>query len=277
MKSFKDYARAAWENANFPAVSDSLLSGFCSFLLSSFVLSYFKIGMVLTLSLSVVTAVIVCFAVFKVKSKKYRNAKSAAAHGKKLSATLAELELMPDNRLIALFSSLFKKAGIEHETHEKSIVTKTCTYFFDYAPVTDRRSAAGLIRNATTNCSAIFCAKPSDDLLALQAENPATIFIADASVLSGLLEKYDADFPKKEINVTIKQKMRGLKSKIFAKKRAGAFCFSSACLLFFSYFSFFPFYYRLCGFALLLPAIFCLVSNKTQGAADKKCSVLPDF
>lgn len=260
---------------DFACVSDSLISGFCAFLLSAFLINYFSLKFILKICISAIVGLTVCFLVFTAKNKKYATNVQLKSDKKQLKNILAALEIMPDNELIALFSALFTKAEIPHETKKDRIVTEHTSYFFDFNSITDRKTACEKIRKSKTRKTALFLAKATDDLINLESERKDIFRIIDANDLFKLIKKYQAVFPAVCFEQTFGEKVKRFKVLFFTKKRAVTLCFSSALLLFFSMFSFYPFYYRLFGFILLVLAILCLIFGKNK--QDSKSELPCDF
>lgn len=264
MKSLNNTSFIFKEKTDFACVSDSLISGFCAFLLSAFFLNYFSLKFIFKICISSIVGLAVCFFVFTAKNKKYAKNIKLKSDKKQLKNILSALEVMPDNELIALFSAIFTKAEIPHETKNDRIVTKSTSYFFDFNLLTDRKTACEKIRKSKTRKTALFLAKATDDLINFEIERKDTFRIIDANDLFKLIKKYQVTFPAVCSERTFSEKAKRFKILFFNKKRAVTLCFSSALLLFFSMFSFYPFYYRLFGFILLLLAILCLIFGKNK-------------
>ncbi len=275
MKSLNNTYLIFKEKTDFACVSDSLISGFCAFLFSAFILNYFSLKFILKICISVISGLAVCFLVFTAKNKKYAKNVKLKSDKKQLKNILSALEIMPDNELIALFSSLFNKAEIPHETKKDRIITKSTSYFFDFNAVTDRKTACEKIRKSKTQKTALFLVKATDDLINFEAERKDIFRIIDATELFKLIKKYRMTFPAICGEQTFSEKAKRFKILFFTKKRAVTLCFSSALLLFFSMFSFYPFYYRLFGFILLILAVLCLIFGKNK--QDSKSELPCDF
>ena len=250
------------KNITLPIASDTILSGFITFIFASVILRPKIVSDLALYSLSAVFAVCVLLLVFSFLKKRNQVSTLKSDDRKRIESVLLNLELMPDNQLIALFSSIFDKSGTEYYSFANKIETDDCSYVFDFSAKTRREKIVQAIRSANGKKVVYFCNTPDDDCRDLCDRLGRKLVVKDRNVIPLLEKKYGITFPvyddekdetaKKSIAGRALSKVRDYFARRADFKRALTLALSGTGIILFSKFSFFPKWYVLTGLILLI-------------------------
>ena len=246
-----------------PIVSDTILSGFVTFVFTSVILRPKIDSDPALYSLSAVFALCVLLLVFSFLKKRNVASTLKSDERKRLESVLLNLELMPDNQLIALFSSIFDKSGTEYYSFANKIETDECSYVFDFSAKTKREKVVQAIKSANGKKVVYFCNTPDDDCRDLCLRLEGKLVVRDKSIIPVLEKKYDVRFPACDGNKKEKSTEKATEHRVLSKikdylhrkadfKRALTLALSGTGIILFSRFSFFPKWYVATGLVLLL-------------------------
>lgn len=215
------------------------------------------------------TALIILLVVF-VKNKNSIRKKSKSTAKKELKYLGEILEIMPDNRLIALLIEFLKTYNPNVKKVKNHIENENTLFFFNFDTETDRQTLAAYLRASDDKKVVLFCNQLSGDCLTLAKNHSDKLFIVDLesfrillkekNILDKFLQGYEITAPQ----MGRLEKCISVIKKVFTKKRAKNFTIIGAILLLFSYIVFFPIFYRVSALICFVTALLCLIFGKNQ-------------
>lgn len=255
------------KNTRLALFLDSFLTLFIAFF-CTLILSYaLKVKHLYRIILSFVFSLCLSGIVFIAKLRKRRTYLINQKDKKSLEILLANLEIMPDNEVIALLFDFLSFAKIKVEKRKNYLFSSDTVYLFNYEKSTSRSEFCKKIKEHKNKKIVFFCNNLSEEATALFLSLKNRVKVVNGERLFALFKKYGYNF-KQEDAQTVKlshlSRLKKFKEKVFTKKRAFGFAFSSATLLLFSRWTFYPIYYRICALVLIFTAILCLIFGKKQ-------------
>lgn len=255
------------KNTRLALFLDSFLTLFIAFF-CTLILSYaLKVKHLYRIILSFVFSLCLSGIVFIAKLRKRRAYLISQKDKKSLEILLANLEIMPDNEVIALLFNFLTFAGVKVEKRKNYLFSSDTVYLFNYEKNTSRGAFCNKIKEHKNKKIIFFCNSLSEEATALFLSLKNRVKVINGERLFALFKKYGYDFKQEEsqrITTTPFLRFKKFKEKVFTKKRALGFAFSSATLLLFSRWTFYPIYYRICALILISTAILCLIFGKKQ-------------